>query len=551
MPVCRVPKTGGSQYGLKQVYQANPKCHSFVVDRAGSQDITFKLGLKLEVVQMRRALLGLVPLLATGYGLSATPPSLDLESDAVGATTVQFRVAESGAATASIPIWVVPGAAGLQPEISLQYSSHQVTSTLGKGWALGASSVISRCRATREHGDFRQPDGSHADGPAQQLQFDSSDRFCLDGQRLMLRCTSNCPAYQSADAIYALETDPFTVVRPIYASGALAGFRAYTRDGAIREFGLNTTITQSRIVVQRGGQTVVWAWALDRALDSNLNFIEYRYLRPSGTATAEFHLQRIRYTGRLTSVGGTVIREPFARVDFTYDPLPTEQWQRGWQYGVQTRLSQRLTQVGVFEGLAASSPVREYQLNYTDAFELGARDQLLTSILECSGAAAGTAVCVGRHVDGVQASARFEYSAGHVGFPGSTTAAQTLSRPGFGNAFKDMKGYRLGDVDGDGRPDLVWQNDAPGGSICGNDRSEIWVAFADRNLASFSKNIEFKMVSGATAICAPRRISVSTNEPDTDSWHLIDYDGDGLDDLLVAGPDGGIFHLYRSNGRSP
>lgn len=56
-----------------------------------------------------------------------SPPSVlfepDLESDRVAAIAAEFRVNESGAATYSVPLYTVPGTAGVVPKISLDYSS--------------------------------------------------------------------------------------------------------------------------------------------------------------------------------------------------------------------------------------------------------------------------------------------------------------------------------------------------------------------------------------------------------------------------------------------
>ena len=47
----------------------------------------------------------------------------DTVSDSVSATPAQFRVGESGAATYAIPLFTVPGTAGVTPQLSLSYSS--------------------------------------------------------------------------------------------------------------------------------------------------------------------------------------------------------------------------------------------------------------------------------------------------------------------------------------------------------------------------------------------------------------------------------------------
>jgi hypothetical protein len=126
-------------------------------------------------------LLVLVSLLA---GAVVSPPTTDPTSDSVGATQGTFGVSETGAATYSLPIFTTPGPAGFSPKLSLEYNSQGDDGPLGKGWSIGGTSSITRCRAARETADFagdNQPSGGGA-GP---VTMTSSDKLCLDGQRLV------------------------------------------------------------------------------------------------------------------------------------------------------------------------------------------------------------------------------------------------------------------------------------------------------------------------------------------------------------------------------
>lgn len=135
------------------------------------------------------------------------PPRLlvspDPLSDAVAATPAEFRVDESGAATYSVPIFVVPGTAGVVPQLSLNYSSQGGYGPLGRGWSVGGLSAISRCRATREAGDFLG--AATPDGNPRPVNFSETDRFCLDGQRLV-SIAETCPAVGGMVAV-ALGTE--------------------------------------------------------------------------------------------------------------------------------------------------------------------------------------------------------------------------------------------------------------------------------------------------------------------------------------------------------
>ena len=100
-------------------------------------------------------------------------------SDAVSATAAEFRVDESGAATYSVPLYTVPGTAGVKPSVSLVYSSQGGYGPIGKGWSLSGLSSIARCRATREAGDFIG--AATPDGAPRPINFSATDRSAWMG----------------------------------------------------------------------------------------------------------------------------------------------------------------------------------------------------------------------------------------------------------------------------------------------------------------------------------------------------------------------------------
>ena len=153
----------------------------------------------------------------------------DVESDKVSAIAAEFRVDESSAATYSIPIYAVPGTAGVSPKLSLNYSSQGGYGPLGKGWSIGGLSSITRCRATREAGDFITG-GVPTDGNPQPINFSSSDRYCLDGQRLIPAQTITCtpPAGWSAQELHT-EVESFQRVC-LYQQSAANGPAFFTVD---------------------------------------------------------------------------------------------------------------------------------------------------------------------------------------------------------------------------------------------------------------------------------------------------------------------------------
>jgi hypothetical protein len=96
-------------------------------------------------------------------------------STEVGITEGQLSVSLTGGATYSIPISVPPGINGVVPQISLTYNSQGGNGMAGYGWNIAGISAITRIPSTKFH-----------DNDSDQVDFDASDRFALDGQRLIL-----------------------------------------------------------------------------------------------------------------------------------------------------------------------------------------------------------------------------------------------------------------------------------------------------------------------------------------------------------------------------
>src|ERR1700722_3709593 len=93
----------------------------------------------------------------------------------VGSLPGGGSVDASGQYHYSLPIDVPPGLAGMQPTLSVEYSSKAGNGLMGMGASLsGASSAISPCPRTLA-----------TDGNATGVAFDGTDTLCWDGQRLI------------------------------------------------------------------------------------------------------------------------------------------------------------------------------------------------------------------------------------------------------------------------------------------------------------------------------------------------------------------------------
>ncbi|NZA25048.1 VCBS repeat-containing protein [Luteimonas sp. SJ-92] len=470
-----------------------------------------------------------------GGGAASTAIVADSLSDEVAATAAEFRVDESGAATYSVPIYGVPGTAGVMPQLSLNYSSQGGYGPLGKGWSIGGLSAIGRCRATREAGDFISG-GAPVDGNPAAINYTATDRYCLDGQRLVPGTGgAACPAV-SGMSVQTLRTEIESFQRvcaytPTGGSNGPAFFTVARKDGSTSWYGDRSSDAAANrpdgyVQTNAPGHTAkALVWAQTRFQDSTGNYIDYTYLENPGTAggSSEHLLQEVRYTGKtvLTGQSGSALA-PYAKIVFNYTALPSSKWGFGYQAGGSTHTQRyRLTSItscaSAASGCTVANQARYYVLTYAASAPGSQFDQLI-GLQECRDSSA--AVCM--------APTTFEWSLGKHEFA-------TVEKPA--NLVTDMgslAGFKLGDIDGDGRPDIVYLRGSSSGC------STNWIVTGLSRLDASGR----PTFEGWSSACLPAAIA-SRGEG---AWHLFDYDGDGRDDLMVSAGTGQGWRLHPSNG---
>src|SRR5690242_20088779 len=177
---------------------------------------------------------------------------------AVMTTPGQFAVSESGAATYTIPIQVPPGVAGVEPKLALTYNSQSGNGLLGVGWSLSGLSAVTRCAQTVAQ-----------DGAKGGVNFDANDRFCLDGQRLIVISGT----YGADGTESRTERESFTRVISYGSAGSgPAWFKVWTKSGQLIEYG-NTG--DSRVEAQ--GKSTVRVWAVNKVQDTKGNYFSVTY----------------------------------------------------------------------------------------------------------------------------------------------------------------------------------------------------------------------------------------------------------------------------------
>lgn len=261
----------------------------------------------------------------------------------IGVVNGQASV-QGGAAVFNIPIELPPGRAGMQPNVSLNYSSKTGNGIAGVGWSLSAGSSITRCSAT-----FAQ------DGFTRNPQYSSDDKLCLNGQRLML---AEGGTYGANGAVYRTEIDSFVKVTQ---SGGLNGsntsFTVKYKNGRTAVFGVSE---DSRIV--HGGKSAAYSWLIEYEHDSTENnFIHYEY---ENFDLGEVLLSSIYYTG--------VDKDTFGDRSVSFIYSASDNIYEGYQWGGKYRKSKVLTEITgtykyklVYDGELLNSLFKCKKMEYT------------------------------------------------------------------------------------------------------------------------------------------------------------------------------------------
>ncbi|AGP37744.1 FG-GAP-like repeat-containing protein [Sorangium cellulosum] len=309
--------------------------------------------------------LGLAASASTGGERPTLPEPLDLpqspilSGDEVGYLPGAGQVTADGAYIYTIPLDVPPGL-GVTPELALRYSSRGGNGPVGRGWSVaGSSSAIARC-------DTTIATEGHADGP----DYDATDRYCLDGKKLV--------AVKGFDgrAEYRTEDDEMSMIRALGGSSRSGpgAFEVRTKDGRIRiyeETYATRVVTRGKVEEPAGVVRPLWLLARER--DRSGNEIEYLYEKHGSTKppySHEFLIETIAY-----GPGSS----PRRKIVFEYEDRPDPSISYGG--GIGWRSTKRLKTIAMW----APNPVSTQKVwEYTLDYEMGQLGRsLLSSVQKC------------------------------------------------------------------------------------------------------------------------------------------------------------------------
>lgn len=326
-----------------------------------------------------------------------------LSAEVTRALNGNFDVSASGKSSYTVGLSLPPSVANIAPSLSLNYSQQAGNGIVGMGWFINGLSEINRCPTTIAQ-----------DGYINGVNFNSADRYCLNGQRLIAVGPNE----------YRTENETFAkIISSGSAGNGPASFTVIHASGDTEYYG---TTANSQRLGQDGSD--VHTWAISRLEDREGNQASYTYI--NNRVAGQFWISRIDFNANANAgqAHNSVVQFEYEnRSDVT----------PAYTHSLLTVTDQRLKYIRTFVN---DSQVRYYQLDYTAG---RSQRSLVASVKECLASGECLPQTNFSWDKGLEAESELNLSedASHPGFPADNFTNQR---------------YQLGDVNGDGKSDVVW-----------------------------------------------------------------------------------------------
>lgn len=267
----------------------------------------------------------------------------------IGATAGSVSV-EMGSMSYSVPINIAPGTAGMQPGLSVGYSSDRGVGMMGVGFSLSGASSITRCeKSFLFHGD------------SERVTLGLSDVACLDGNELLLVSGS----YWGNGSKYRLRKESFSSIEfSAGEQGEVGRFLVKDKAGLISTYGgvINA--------VAKSGSGVEYRWSVSKVSDRIGNYYEVEYRDGTLAQVPERYI----YT---KNDGVSSLSDGYAEVEIKY--LGEEDLSTGYEYGVSYPNGLRVERIISY---VDGELYREYLFQYEE--NPATKNYRLASLYECA-----------------------------------------------------------------------------------------------------------------------------------------------------------------------
>jgi hypothetical protein len=356
----------------------------------------------------------------------------------------------TGALDTTYPITIPPGRNNLQPDVSLTYNSQnsQLGGIFGEGWSINIP-YIERLNITGVDNLYATNTPSY---------FMSS----LDGQL----------ATTTASSSYIARTENCTFNKYTFSNNE---WIVIDKNGTQYTYGSTADSQQS----DPNNASDTFKWMLKSVVDTNNNSITYSYFKDSG----QIYPSSTMYTGNGSSTG-------IFEVDFLRTASTDNATSSLTGFGVSSNY-----RVSEIDAKANGSLVNKYILAY-EGGDNGSTT-LLSSITQTGHNSSGTAVSL--------PAATFSYQTQTAGWNSSSTWIPSVLLSSGG----EDSGVRIVDVNGDGLPDIIYNDNHYGTPFAYINTGDGWAA--------------------SSTWIPPFSISAAGNGTE---WKIVDVNGDGLPDII-------------------
>ena len=417
-----------------------------------------------------------------------------------------WNVAPSGEFSYSISLEVPKGRGGMSPELSLEYSSVGGNGPAGMGWQLsGLGSSITRCGQSLD-----------AEGTVTGVRFDKTDRFCLDGEKLVAVGGPNPSSYGDDGVHYRAEANGFADIASFGSAQTIASgpdyFAVTAKNGWVwiyrphsgTQVSSGVAFTPGPVDGDKSSVARRVIWLPDTVEDPSGNAMTWEYEESTGEAGAEYLVKRIRYTHH--SNGADAHRY----VEIEYEPRPDVSF--SFQGGVRFQKSKRIKSVGMYApNPAATSLVWKYVLKYVPESGSGIGRSLLASATKCG--PSGTCLPAKKFT--------WDHPAPVPAFAAKPLGTQIVNTTGTRQPWMHVL-----DLDSDGTDDLLY---TLGGT---NDSdSPVYVRLGTRNAAGVASPLaELRMLTASQGAGFPANTQLPYSRP-------MDLDADGRSEFAAQYKD--------------
>lgn len=415
------------------------------------------------------------------YGTKTVSPDLTSSStNPVIMPKGELSVTASGSAAYNYPFSLPAGVGDMTPTVGLAYNSQGGFDIAGWGCGVYGGSSITRGMRDILH-----------DGKSEGMSYDTDAVYYLDGVRLVF--SSGTEGTDGAE--YYPEGNPLTTVT-LHEETGYIWFEVVSPDGLVTEYG-HTTDSRQTYTISYYNITRTSAWYVSSSMDVSGNYISYGYTKDG----LYVYPSSIHYGANINQATGldNVIL-------FTYEQRPDIQPFR--IKGAEGQIGKRLKSVTVKTG---STTYRSYELMYNTTSDSSKKKfSRLTKIIE-------------KNSSGENAPA---VNFGWKYLSGYSRKVSEASKHLASHNSHNWDAFIAADINNDGASDIIELGAYD--LILGHEITNMRLHFS-----SVQENGEIDYDEHIKTFELPGNISKDGIYKCGQAYFPIDFDGDGLNDLII------------------